>query len=85
MSIATVFFHKNALFTVFFFHSLKSHHILIECPQLKADLQKDLGFTTSQLGWLDTALLLPYAVMSVSCILYFDPGLHFFLNISFYR
>ncbi|BFZ08995.1 hypothetical protein BsWGS_12034 [Bradybaena similaris] len=32
---------------------------------IKADLQMELSFTTSQLGWLDTALLLPYAVMQI--------------------
>ncbi|XP_005098766.1 putative glycerol-3-phosphate transporter 5 [Aplysia californica] len=32
---------------------------------IKADLQRDLSFSTSQLGFLDTALLLPYAVMQM--------------------
>jgi len=32
---------------------------------IKADLQKDLNFSTTQLGWLDTALLLPYAIMQI--------------------
>ncbi|XP_025108745.1 putative glycerol-3-phosphate transporter 5 isoform X1 [Pomacea canaliculata] len=32
---------------------------------IKADLEKDLDLSKSALGWLDTALLLPYAVMQM--------------------
>ncbi|XP_076447736.1 uncharacterized protein LOC143284689 isoform X2 [Babylonia areolata] len=32
---------------------------------IKADMESELSFTKSQLGWLDAALLLPYAVMQM--------------------
>ncbi|XP_046354292.2 putative glycerol-3-phosphate transporter 5 [Haliotis rufescens] len=32
---------------------------------VKADMEKVLGYGKTQLGWLDTALLLPYAVMQM--------------------
>ncbi|KAL8612511.1 hypothetical protein ACOMHN_053765 [Nucella lapillus] len=32
---------------------------------IKADMETEMGFTKSQLGWLDAALLLPYAVMQM--------------------
>ncbi|XP_064607504.1 uncharacterized protein LOC135471968 [Liolophura sinensis] len=32
---------------------------------IKADLETDLNFTKTQLGWLDTSLLLPYALMQM--------------------
>ena len=33
--------------------------------QIKADMESELSLTKSNLGWLDTSLLLPYAVMQV--------------------
>ena len=35
------------------------------CVQIKADMESELSLTKSNLGWLDTSLLLPYAVMQV--------------------
>ena len=36
--------------------------------QVKPDLQIELSLSTNQLGWLDTALILPYAVAQVNII-----------------
>lgn len=33
---------------------------------IKSDMERDMGFTKSQLGMFDTALLLPYALIQVS-------------------
>lgn len=33
--------------------------------QIKNDLKTELGFSMTQLGWLDTAFLLPYAASQV--------------------
>ena len=33
---------------------------------IKSDMENDLGFTKSQLGIFDTALLLPYALVQVN-------------------
>lgn len=36
--------------------------------QVKTDLEESLSIPKTQLGWLDTALLLPYALMQVSSV-----------------
>jgi len=33
---------------------------------VKTDLETELSLTKTQLGWFDTALLLPYALMQVT-------------------
>lgn len=56
--------------------------------QVKTDLEESLSIPKTQLGWLDTALLLPYAVMQVSsvdtqCIN--DFLISTFFNFNFFR
>lgn len=36
--------------------------------QVKTDLEESLSIPKTQLGWLDTALLLPYALMQVGSV-----------------
>lgn len=58
--------------------------------QVKTDLEESLSIPKTQLGWLDTALLLPYALMQVGsvdtqCINDFFTNIFWYDSIKFFR
>lgn len=54
------------LYVIFCILTIVTWIISVSVFQIKTDLETNLNLTKTELGWLDTALLFPYAVMQVN-------------------